>query len=71
MKQHHICIVGGSGFVGRHLAARLARDGHQLRVLTRRRERHRDLLVLPTLELLECNVHDEEALRRRSRIAMW
>ena len=64
MKQHHICIVGGSGFVGRHLAARLARDGHQLRVLTRRRERHRDLLVLPTLELLECNVHDEEALRQ-------
>lgn len=64
MKQHRICIVGGSGFVGHHLAARLAHDGHQLRVLTRHRERQRDLLVLPTLELIECNVHDTEALRQ-------
>jgi len=62
MKQHTICIVGGSGFVGHHLAARLVRDNHSVRVLTRRRERHRDLLVLPTLELRECNVYDEEAL---------
>lgn len=63
MKQHTICIVGGSGFVGHHLAARLVEEGHTVRVLTRRRERHRDLLVLPTLELLECRVHDEEALK--------
>lgn len=64
MPQHTICIVGGSGFVGRHLSARLVRDGHTVRVLTRRRERHRDLLVLPTLELHECNVHDVEALKK-------
>ncbi|MFO7593911.1 MAG: complex I NDUFA9 subunit family protein, partial [Pseudomonadota bacterium] len=63
MKTHQICILGGSGFVGRHLAARLVRDGHQVRVLTRRREPHRDLLVLPTLELRECNIHDETALQ--------
>jgi len=60
--QHHICILGGAGFVGRHLSARLVRDGHRVRVLTRRSAPHRDLLVLPTLELVECNVHDEEAL---------
>jgi len=62
MAHHHIGILGGSGFVGHHLAARLAADGHDIRVLTRRRERHRDLLVLPTLEIRECNVHDAEAL---------
>ncbi len=62
MTQHTICILGGSGFVGHHLCARLAEEGHQLRVLTRRREDHRDLLVLPTLELVECNVHDLAAL---------
>ncbi|MGM0595286.1 MAG: complex I NDUFA9 subunit family protein [Pseudomonadota bacterium] len=62
MTQHTICIVGGSGFVGHHLAARLVRDGHRVRILTRRREPHRDLLVLPTLELRECNVHDDKAL---------
>lgn len=62
MTLHTIGILGGSGFFGHHLCARLAEEGHQLRVLTRRREDHRDLLVLPTLELVECNVHDLEAL---------
>jgi len=63
MKQHHVCILGGSGFVGHHLAARLVEAGHRVRVLSRRREPHRDLLVLPTLELIECNVHDRETLQ--------
>lgn len=62
--QHHICILGGTGFVGRHLAARLVRDEHRVRVLTRRAASHRDMLVLPTLELMECNVHDEDALHK-------
>lgn len=62
MKQHTISIVGGSGFVGRHLASRLVADGHRVRILSRRRESHRELLVLPTLELLECNVHDQAEL---------
>lgn len=60
-----ICIVGGTGFVGRHLAAELARHGHRLRVLTRRRERRRELLVIPTLELVEANVHHSEELREQ------
>ncbi len=57
MRKHKLCLLGGSGFVGRHLASHLARQGHFMRVLTRRRERHRDLLVIPTLELVETNVH--------------
>jgi len=62
MTQHTICILGGSGFFGHHLCARLAEEGHRLRVLTRRQVDHRDLLVLPTLELAECNIHDPDAL---------
>lgn len=57
MKKHRLCLLGGTGFIGRHVISRLARQGHYLRVLTRRRERHRELLVLPTLELVETNVH--------------
>ncbi len=57
MRKHSICVLGGTGFVGRHLLSHLARQGHVLRVLTRRRERHRDLLVIPTLELIETDVH--------------
>jgi len=31
----HVAIIGGSGFVGRHLAHRLHTDGHRVTVLTR------------------------------------
>lgn len=57
MSKHRVCVLGGTGFVGRHVVRRLARDGHDIRVLTRRPEKHKDLLVLPTLELVESNVH--------------
>ncbi len=62
MTTHTIAILGGSGFVGSRLCARLARDGHTLRVLTRHRERHRDLLVLPTVEVMEGSPHDPATL---------
>ena len=59
----NICILGGTGFVGRCLANRLARDGYALRVLTRDRERNRAaLILLPKLDLFEANVHDPAQL---------
>lgn len=63
-RQRTICVVGGTGFVGQHLCARLAADGHTVKVPTRHRERHRDLLVLPTLQLIQGNVHDEAFLEQ-------
>lgn len=64
MRVNTICVLGGTGFVGRHVLSRLVAAGYRLRVLTRRRERHRDLLVLPTVQLVEANVHDREVLVR-------
>jgi len=58
-------ILGGSGFVGHALASRLVADGHRVRVFTRRRERHRDLLVLPGLELVEGDVFQPLFLREQ------
>ena len=58
-----ICILGGTGFVGRALANRLAREGLQMRILTRDRERNRrSLILLPNVDLVQANVHDPDAL---------
>ena len=54
-----ICILGGTGFVGRRLANRLTREGYELRVLTRDREKAKEhLILLPKLDLVEADVHD-------------
>ncbi|MBI3545722.1 MAG: complex I NDUFA9 subunit family protein [Gammaproteobacteria bacterium] len=57
MVKHKICILGGTGFVGRRLTMRLAQAQHDIVILTRQRERRRDLLVLPTVRLIEGDVH--------------
>jgi len=62
MRSRSICVLGGTGFVGSHLVSRLVRDGHRVRLLTRSRNRHRNLLVLPGLELVQVDVHDASAL---------
>lgn len=63
MKHEKICVFGGGGFVGHHLVNLLASRGCRVRVPTRRRSRSIDLLVLPTVELVEADVHDPAALR--------
>ena len=57
MAAKRIAILGGSGFVGRHLVAALTREGCSTRVFTRRRSRSRSLLVMPVCELVETDVH--------------
>lgn len=62
MNLKKICILGGTGFVGHHLARRLVELGYHVRMLVRHRERHRDLLVLPTLNLIEADIHNLRVL---------
>ncbi len=62
MATQRVCILGGSGFIGRHLVNRLQAHGINSRVLTRNRERSRHLLVVPGLELQQCDIHDTGAL---------
>jgi nucleoside-diphosphate-sugar epimerase len=58
-----ICILGGTGFVGRSLANQLSNAGYEVRILTRNRDRNKgDLILLPKLELIETDIHNPESL---------
>lgn len=64
MKLENVLVVGGSGFVGRHLAAAFARRGIQVTVPARVRERAKHLILLPTVEVVECDVFAPGVLER-------
>jgi uncharacterized protein YbjT (DUF2867 family) len=67
MRLLSIVILGGTGFLGTRLVARLIKDGHQVTVLSRDREQHKHLLVLPGLTLENCDVYQEAQLSERFR----
>lgn len=58
-----ITVLGGSGFVGSSIVARLDQAGYQVKVLTRRRESAKHLILLPHVSVVECDVHDHGALQ--------
>jgi NADH dehydrogenase len=60
----NICVLGGTGFVGQHIVSQLAKAGYKVRVLTRHRERNRELLVLPTVEVISADIHDTSQLQK-------
>jgi NADH dehydrogenase len=62
MKPARIVVLGGTGFVGSHLIPRLASQGLSITVLSRNRERHRELAVLPTVRVVSANVYDPNVL---------
>jgi NADH dehydrogenase len=64
MKIENVCVIGGSGFVGRHLCRQLAARGIRVVVPTRDRERAKPLILLPTLSVVEADVHDPAGLAR-------
>lgn len=62
MKHLDILVVGGAGFVGRHLVAALAARGACVTVPTRGRDRAKHLILLPTVDVVEADVRDSRAL---------
>lgn len=64
MQVENVCIFGGSGFVGGHLANFLTALDIRLRIPTRRRERAKALLVLPTVDVIQADIYDDALLDR-------
>lgn len=64
MKTTRICLLGGTGFVGRHLATILNARRINLCIPTRYPHRHRDLQLLEQVQLVAANIHDSEQLER-------
>ncbi len=62
MKISKVCILGGSGFVGRNLISKLVSKGIQSLVLTRSPPQHKDLQVLPGVQLLAANIFDTKTI---------
>lgn len=59
-----LVILGGTGFVGSHLIPRLVEDGHRIVLLSRNREQHRELGVLPGVSVRSADVYNDDALHK-------
>ncbi|MDJ0955239.1 MAG: complex I NDUFA9 subunit family protein [Arenicellales bacterium] len=67
MQKPKTCILGGTGFVGRNMTSALLAQGHEVSILTRHRERNRDLLVFPSVRVIESDVYSTDELTTRFR----
>ncbi|MBA3695333.1 MAG: complex I NDUFA9 subunit family protein [Methylotenera sp.] len=67
MQLKEICVLGGSGFVGSAVVAKLDAVGYNVKVLTRRREAAKHLIILPNVQVVECDVLDYQALNQALR----
>ena len=60
MRIQRIALIGGSGFVGRHLTAQLRNRGYRCRVITRHAHRHQELRTVA--EVVEADPFDRTQL---------
>ena len=57
-----VLIIGGGGFIGTAIARKLVATGARVVVPARRRDRAKHLITLPTIDVVEADVHDAGVL---------
>lgn len=62
MKHIKIAIIGGAGFIGRHLAATLVKELRGVTIICRVREHAKTLYTLPVIEIAEVDARNADAL---------
>lgn len=62
MTFNRILVLGATGFIGRAIVARLAERGVRVTAPTRRLVRARPLMPLPTVDIIEADIHDDAQL---------
>jgi uncharacterized protein YbjT (DUF2867 family) len=62
MKNNRVCILGGTGFVGRHLTATLASMGIKCKIPSRHIEPNKAMLLYGQVELVKANIFELEQL---------
>lgn len=63
---HHtqILVLGGGGFIGRYIVNALVAHGCRVLVPARRRDRAKHLILLPTCDVVQADIHDDATLDR-------
>lgn len=60
---NHVLVLGGTGFVGRHVCEHLNRLGIRVTVPTRHLEHAKAVQMLPMVTVVPADVHDDRALQ--------
>ena len=62
-----ICILGGTGFVGRSLINALSKENYTFTVITRDFDKNKDLAIYPNLKLIQEDVFNEKRMLEVSK----
>lgn len=62
MAIERVCLIGGTGFVGRHITYRLAKAGIRCRIVTRRPHRHMAMRTAAGCELAQAKLSSANSL---------
>ena len=62
--KYDVLMIGGSGFIGKKIAAKLEAGGYRVCIPTRRLKDAKELSVLPKVYLVEADIHQDMDLDR-------